>query len=180
MKLYSCDPETKVIGQNVLGFVENVQRDEIQPILKKHGLEKIDPDVWYPLQKWLDVLKELSIHNSMTNFVAIGMGISQTAPLPPGILDLPFEAFFLQALPTAYHMQHKDGDAGIIQAEKVSDTTIKMTVITPYPDDLEYGVTYGFARRIAPANMKFTVSYDSAIKRRDDGGEKTVILVNWE
>jgi hypothetical protein len=175
----SYDPDAKVIGQNALSFIQNVNSDDILPILKKYGLSQIDPGTWYPLQQWLNVLSEISEqNNAMFNMVAIGAAISETAILPPGAENLSLEQI-LFAINDVYQMQHQ-GNVGHIATEKVSDTHIKLTVCVPYPDDLEYGTTYGFVRRFLPSSDSFNVFYDADTLRHDEGGDCTVIHVQWE
>jgi hypothetical protein len=47
------------------------------------------------------------------------------------------------------------------------------------PDDLEYGILYGFAKRFL-AGTQFTVWYDEDLPRMDQGGDQTVIHVKWK
>jgi hypothetical protein len=47
----------------------------------------------------------------------------------------------------------------------------------PYPDDLMYGMMYGFVRRLAPAGSGHIVAYDETITRKDQGGDYTVIHI---
>jgi hypothetical protein len=177
---YTCsDPSAAVIGQNMLSFIQNVNAADILPVLEQHGLSHIEPDKWYPLQEWLDILSELSSQsNAMFNMVAIGTAISETAILPPGAEQLSLEQI-LFAINDVYQMQHQ-GDVGSVITEKVSDKHIKLIVCVPYPDDLEYGTAYGFARRFLPGSTLFTVEYDANAPRHDQGGDNTIIHIKWE
>lgn len=175
----SPDPHTEVIGQNVLSFVQNVNANVIRPVLDSHGLSHIEPDKWYPLQRWRNVLSDLAGEsNAMFNMVAVGMAISETAVLPPGAEQLSLEQI-LFAINDIYQLQHH-GQVGSVRTEKISDKHLKLTVCVPYPDDLEYGTTYGFARRFLPKGTLFTVEYDQDLPRHDQGGDSTVIHITWE
>lgn len=176
----SFDPNTEVIGQNLLAFVQNMQSSEIMPVLEEHGLTNIDPNTWYPLQQWLDVLTALSDRSgAMFNFVAIGAAIAQTAFLPPEVERLTFEQVMF-GINDYYQMQHRNGDAGSITVEKAGDKHLVLSVEVPYPDDLEYGTAYGFARRFLPPRSDFTVKYDGQTSKREDGGAATLIHITWE
>jgi hypothetical protein len=176
----SFDPKVEIIGQNVLSFIQNVEAEAMQPVLKKHGLLNIQPDTWYPLQDWLDVLSDLSAQsNAMFNMVAIGTAISETALIPPEVAAMPLEQF-LFIVDNVYQMQHRNGNPGHIRTERVDDHHIKLTVQVPYPDDLEYGTTYGFVRRFLPKGTQFTVRYDPDVPRREHGGDATIIHVSWD
>lgn len=176
----SFDQKVEVIGQNMLSFVQNINAQNVMPLLKKHGLAEIDPEQWYPLQRWLDVLSDLSAQaGGVFDMVAIGAAISQTALMPPEVEKMPFEQF-LYLVDQVYQMQHRNGDAGKVEIEKVADRHMKVIVRVPYPDDLEYGTTYGFAHRFLPKDARITVEYDPDLPRREEGGERTVIHVTWE
>lgn len=178
-KYTSFDPNAEIIGQNLMAFINCVQHESIAPILDKHNLANIEAENWYPLQAWLDVLSDISEQGSaMFDFVSIGMAISESAVLPPEVDQLPFEVFIL-GLNDAYQMQHRNGDVGSIEVEKVEDRHVKITVQVPYPDDLEYGAAYGFARRFL-GGTHFTVKYDKDQTPREKGGEDTVIHIEWD
>ncbi|MBI5958152.1 MAG: hypothetical protein HY866_05430 [Chloroflexi bacterium] len=176
----SFEPNVEVIGQNLLSFIQNVNAEHIEPVLRKYGLAVIEPEKWYPLQQWLDVLSDLAIQSGgMFDLVAIGAAISQTALMPPEVEKMPFEQF-LFLVNDVYQMQHRNGKAGEVKVEKIADQHMKIVVRVPYPDDLEYGTTYGFAHRFLPKGTKILVEYDPSLKRRDQGGESTTIHVTWE
>lgn len=180
MRHYIATPEAETNGQSIQAFIDNVQSEEIRPILENHNLTSIDPEAWYPLQQWLDVLNDLAQQpNQMFNFIAVGMGIAKHTFLPPEVEQLPF-ATVMSNIDAIYQGNHRGGYVGKVAFEQISDTHIKFTLIdVVYPDDLEYGVAYGFARRLLPEGSHATVEYDTDIKRLDDGGEKTVIHVKW-
>ncbi|MCL4878088.1 MAG: hypothetical protein KJ064_15625 [Anaerolineae bacterium] len=176
MSTYVCDPQAEVIGQNVLALVQSLYARNLDPILEKHGLDRIDPQQWYPLQKLLDVLRDLAIRDSCpTNFVALGTALTETARVPElNELDEVFMFF-----DDAYQRQHRNGDVGERYVEKVGKNHLKITLDVPYPDDLEYGAAYGLARRFIQPGHHFTLEYDSHVKRRDEGGQKTVLHLRW-
>ncbi|NDJ36563.1 MAG: hypothetical protein GYB64_18075 [Chloroflexi bacterium] len=180
MREYTCAPEVEVLGGNVLGFIHNVQEDEIKPALEKMGLTEIKPEEWYPLKDWLEVLNDLNRRgNTMYNFVAVGIGIAENAPFPPEVEQMPPVAVF-EMLDTVYQAHHRGGDVGKIIVEKVADQHLKITLDgIVYPDDLEYGVAYGFAKRFLPEDSDFLVEYEEGVTRLDDDGEKTIIHISW-
>lgn len=176
----SFDPKAEIIGQNVLGFVECVNKDRILPFLKKHALNPIDPNRWYPLQKWLDVLNDMvTAEGSMFDFVSVGMKIAETAVYPPEVENLPFAAFVMM-IPQVYQMQHRNGNVGEERAEQLGEKHLQLIMRTPYPDDLAYGVVWGMARRFLPAGTSFLIEYDETEPRRDHGGETTVLDISWD
>lgn len=175
------DPNTEVIGQNVLAFVECSSRDTIMPFLHHHELSHIDPEQWYPLQKWLDVLSDLANSKAaMFDFVSIGVKIAETAVYPPEVESgqVPF-AELVMLIPQIYQIQHRGGDVGIEQTEKIGASHVRLIMRTPYPDDLAYGVVWGMARRFLRGGERFRIAYDETEPRRDHGGERTILDISW-
>jgi hypothetical protein len=175
-KYTAFDPQSQVIGQSTLAFVQCVNSDEIRPFLAKHGFSQIEPDQWYPLQAWLDVLSDISTQgtNAMFDFVSVGMKISELALLPPQMFQMPFEEAFLQFSTSGYYMNHR-GNVGEVSIERVSPGHLRTTLRTPYPDDFLYGIQYGAARRFMPQAQPFTLEYDPNLPSREQGGETTVL-----
>ncbi len=176
----SFDPNVEIIGRNVLGFIKSANRDNILPILEKHDLAEIDPEKWYPLQNFLDVLSDLSEQgDAMFDFVSIGIKNAETVVFPPEFEGLSFD----ETLALTSEMSktlHRNGDAGYITVEKVSEKRVKYTLKMPYPDDYVYGELYGMARRFLPPGTHFVMTYDDDIPRREHGGEVTIIHLTWE
>jgi hypothetical protein len=176
----SFDPNVEIIGQNVLGFIECSNQDSIRPLLKQHGLTDVKPDQWYPLQLWLDILSDISNQSgAMQDFVSIGVKIAETAVYPPQFANLSFEEILMQSN-TTYQLQHRNGYAGEQTTEKLGDKHLLLTMKTPYPDDLAYGVVWGQARHFLPRGTQFTIQYDTSEPRGDEGGEYTRLDITWE
>ncbi len=174
----AADPSAQVLGAIVVGFIECSQRQEIWSILERRKLTNVDPDKWYLLQNWLDVLSEIAQDSgAMFNFVSVGTHIGDTAPLLAGNENISFEEMMLQ-FNENYQRSHRGG-VGEIFTEQIAENHVKCTYTTPYPDDLDYGVLYGLARRFLPKGTDFVVQFDDSLPRRDEGGEYSVMHVIW-
>jgi hypothetical protein len=176
------DPDSEVIGQQMLAFVQCVNNAQIMPYLEKHGLATIIPDKWYPLQSWLDVLHDLTSDrggNAMFDLVGIGMKMVDTSVAPPGPEQLPFDEA-LEMVNAVNRLNHRNGDIGEYIIERVADRHVKVIARVPYPDDFLYGMFYGGTRRFLPPGTRFTVSYDDSAPRRGQDGETTIIHIKWE
>jgi hypothetical protein len=174
------DPDSEVIGQQMLAFVQCVNQAEIMPYLEKHGLATIIPDKWYPLQSWLDVLRDLSSDrggNAMFDLVSIGMKLVDTSVSPPGAEQIPFDEA-LGMVNAVNRLNHRNGDIGEYIIERVGDQHVQVIARVPYPDDFLYGMFYGGTRRFLPPGTRFTVHYDDA-PRRSQGGETTILHIEW-
>lgn len=180
MRELRCPPETEISGEGILSLVQNVRTDEIQPILDRHNLGKLEPAKWYPAQIYLDVLADIRAEFRL-NLVAIGMAVGENTSLPPEAQNLSL-GDILWSVDDHYQMHHRNGDIGHAVTEKISDTHYTVTIHEGwlYPDDLEYGVIYGFAKRFLPPGTEFLVEYDPDIPRIEHGGDKTIIHIKWE
>lgn len=175
-----CDPETEVIGGTMLSIINNLQAKQIQPYLDKHGIGEIDPEKWYPAQRWLDVMNDLMESPEVSNaFVAIGMQVAERVRMPPELENAPLPVV-LDHWDDVYKMQHRGGNVGGIEIEKISDTHYKSYHRILYPDDMTYGVAYGWAKRFLPEGTQFIVKYDDEELTMAEGGDATVIHIIWE
>ena len=181
MRVLTCEPDTEIVGEDLRAIIDNLQSEEIAPYLRKYGLDNVQVDHWYPLSSFQALLNELNQSGNATpNMVAIGMSVAELGAMPPG-LDHPNLDTMLEAWDEHYQMAHRYGDIGRKIAEKVEKNHYRLTLDhCVYPDDMEYGVLYGFAKRFLPHGAVFMVWYDKDVQRLDQGGSQTIIHVSWE
>lgn len=180
MIVYTCDPNLELTGQSALALIQSMRHQYFEPVLEQHGFANIEPNAWYSLQRLLDVLNDMAQRGStMFDFVSIGLAAAENSELPPEMQELSLEQF-INAYYHVYQMRHRNGDAGYIRTERVSEKHLKIVMDIPYPDDVFYGVFYGYARRFVPSDHKFTVKYDDTLPGRDRGGDVTIIHIMWE
>ncbi len=175
------DPETEVIGQAMLSIVENLQQESIKPFLVRHNLTHIEPETWYPAERFVNLLREISdASGGMGNLTAIGMAISTKLLMPPDLENAPLSVI-LSLWNDLYHMQHRNGNIGEVQVEKITETHYRTIHTHLYPDDVTWGLAYGMAKRFLPYGTEFTVLYEPPAPRLDYGdGDRTIIDVKWE
>lgn len=181
MRTLTCDPEIEVIGQSMLSIVHNLRSDEIRPILEKYELTDINPDEWYQAQNWLHAMNEIAAETDvMSNFVAIGMQIAENVVLPPELQNATLPQV-LEAWDAIYQIQHRGGDIGYVKVETIDEKNYRTIHRHLYPDDITYGLAYGWCKRFLPAGVIFKVRYEDPFKRMDVGDHhETVILVSWD
>lgn len=115
----------------------------------------------------------------MQNIVAIGMQIATYGIDPDETTDVPLDVV-LEHWNEHMYANIRGADIGTISAEKVEDKFYRVTHNTVWPDYLQYGLAYGFARRCLPKGSSFTVWFEDIDKRLDNGGaQQTVICVQW-
>lgn len=150
-------PEAEVLGQTMIAFLENINADEMQPIMARHGLTEIDPEQWYLHQLWMDILKSIeeSNENAMMTFVAIGKEVVRTAVMPDSIQTVPDA---LNALHPIHHanLRNIPEDEGY-SIEVVADNHYIVYHNTPNPDYAIYGFLWGLVQRFRKGNADFTV-----------------------
>lgn len=176
-----CSPSTEVIGQAMLSYIDNLQAEVMRPLMEKYHLVDIQRDQWYPLLPWLHCINELAhLPSFSSNMVAVGLKVVEYAVTPPEMQDATL-AQMLEGWNIHFHANHRNGDVGQITTIKIDDTHYKTIHEHIYPDDMNYGLAFGFARTLLPKDARFTVWYEDPIYRLDYGGaDKTVIHVKWE
>lgn len=181
MRHFTCSPDVKLLGYYVSAFVDNVQYDEIAPIMSKYGLVDLDPLQTYPCHLWMEALNEIARNpNIASNFTAMGMKIGQIIPVPPEMVNPDFPQMIVD-WDHAYQVAHPSGGAGSIVAEQVGEKHWKTIHTNLYPDDFMYGIQYALSKRFLPPGTRFKVFYDPEVKPRDDGGTSTTIIhTTWE
>jgi hypothetical protein len=176
---YTCDPNIKLVGRTVQSLTHNMRADAMRDILAEHGLTEVDPDAWYPLQDVLNVLNDIATKKSaMMDFVSIGISAVEFAELSPEMAAMDF-ATFLKTYAKVFEMRHQGGTPGWIEVEEADEGHITITMNTAYPDDIYYGVWYGYARRFLGEGTPFKVRYDNATRRKGLGGEATIYHITW-
>lgn len=180
MTIYTCDPNLEIRGRTAYALLESINQENYRHILEQHGLSNINEDSWYRLQGILDILNDINQQGgAMMNFVSIGMAAAAHSVLPPEMQEMPLDKFLLAYAHHYPQHLHRNGDPGEIRVETRTKNHVVLTLDTPYPDDLMYGLFYGYARRFARPGMHFTVRYDDELPRKDLGGEYTIIHIVW-
>lgn len=173
-------PDHEIPGQILIDLANAVGSEEILPFYQAHSLTNIDPKAWYPQQTVLDIYGEMASRKggSMFDFVSIGIKEAEQAIIPPHFLALPLLTN-LQSIGEVFKLNNRGTDVGEIRCETISDHHVKMIMRIPQPDDIWYGIFYGYVRRFIPRGADFTVTYDPAVPRRDKGGDVTIIHIKW-
>jgi hypothetical protein len=181
MRHLICPPETECIGATVKAFFDNLRGFDTEPIMEEYGLLDIDPNEWFPTRRYMDALNELVQRPGFTsNLVAIGIAIGIISPLPPDLKNPTLEEVLIR-WDDMYQMLHRNADVGGITCEKIGEKHYATSHTVIYPDDMSYGILYGFGRRFLPPGTQFKVYYDPETLPRDRGGkDATVIHIEWE
>lgn len=170
--VFSNDHEQ--LGQMFLDIRHAINSEAFFPVFERHGLGEIDPEAWFPLQNFLDVLNEIEEQGGMFDLISIGKKIGEDIDIPDDMRVLPFFQL-LNLAPEIYKMHNRGSDIGWILVEEVDDKHHKLILCVPDPDDLWYGIFYGFSRRHLPSDQRFSIYYDPDEPRRNEGGSRTIL-----
>ena len=112
----------------------------------------------------------------MLDLVSIGMKIPHTAVFPPGIDSIESG---LNSIDVVHHMNHRGGEIGVYQATTVSEQQIDVLCRKPYPDNFDYRIIYGLARRFCPVGYSAAVYHDDSAPCREHGADSCLYHVKW-
>jgi hypothetical protein len=178
-KLVASTPNAEIIGQAMLGIVNNLRHDELLPLLTQYGVEKIDPERWYPQQIFLDIYRDMQDGkiNSSENMVAIAVKIVETAVFPPGINSV---ETMIQAISMIYksnirNVPETEGYWG----EIVGPGHAVVKDNSPYLPDSTYGFIWALVKRFRPEGSQFVVRILNPNAGVTDD-EPVVFDVTWE
>ena len=179
MRQLNCDPRAETLGIHFLAFFQNLADYQTKPIMEKHGLTNVQRDEWFLTRKMLYALNELAEDpDFVSGLVAIGIEIGKKIIIGK---DNPTLHDALMGWNDSYHAVHRNADVGDKICEQVDSKHYKITLTDLYPDDFNYGIMHGFAKRFLPPGTDYTVYYDPAVTPRDQGGQKecTVVHLKW-
>jgi hypothetical protein len=178
------DPATEVIGEGIAAFAAGFPgevREMGWKILEKYQIHNVLSGKFYPLQSYLDAMKEIASKFGGGMLVRIGEQIASTAVIPPSIdsLDL-----LLTMSDQAYAMNHRGGEVGHWVYTNLGTVhglrTTQIECNTPYPCQFDRGVLEGFAKRFRPAGVKdVIVRHDDLLPCRRSGGTSCTFIISW-
>lgn len=183
-ELISFSPAAQIRGEEVAAFIAGFPQ-EVQSIgvraLENHGLSAPKAGDFYPLQKFLDAMKEISDKFSAQMLFRIGEQIARHAAPPPGIDNLPQA---LSAVDAAYHIHHRGGEIGGYQFKHIGtqDGLEKASMICAdlNPCAFDLRVIEGFAKRFKPAGSSDIVArHGDTQPCRQKGMESCTYIISW-
>jgi hypothetical protein len=175
----SFHPDHEISVHFLLNMKNAINSERYASLFEKAGLMDKQADEWIPFQTFLDILNELENQGgAMLDFVAIGMKAISQAVFPPEFTTLPFEAK-MSNLGSQHPHFNRGTNYGYIKDNLVAQGHMQYHIFTPFPDNWWYGIFYGGAKRFLPPNSRFKVYYDKDKLRREEGGDETIIHVEW-
>ncbi len=170
-------PDAEIRGGQILA-IQHAMGAIAAPYFKQAGLGEVQPDGWYSMAQYLEVIYDIVNENSsvMSELVALGVVVVEHALLPPEIDTLEKG---LWAMQQGWKMNSRNAQDVIWQIEKLGENHFVCTTSSPFPADQEYGVLYGFARRFSNGH-RFVVSYENLEDRDCEEKEEIRFVVKTE
>jgi hypothetical protein len=152
------------------------------------GTVKFDADRWYPLERWLNVLKRIEKEFGHLLLYQTGMTTPKNAVFPPTVTDIHSA---LKCMEVAYHMNHavlgepmfnpgtgeiREGIGHYGYAHAPGKNLITIESTSPYPCDFDQGIIIAMAQRFQP---RAQLTHDSSRPCRKSGGERCAYHVTW-
>lgn len=143
------DPAAEINGDSIRVVLASFpNREQAHQLLQSHGLPaEPQPDAWYPLRAWLDVLADLETTCGEQAVYDAGRQVIDYSVWPPNLLTL-HEA--LRALDAAYRANVRGGDLGHYRIEGKGLREIRVECLTPNPPAFEHGIISGLVTRFRP------------------------------
>jgi hypothetical protein len=171
-------PDVEVNGPTVLSFINDMGAFKVmfQKILAENGI--IDPkeECWYSQQNWLDAFKVIAQKTGPATLKKIGMNIPSAAIWPPQIDSIEKA---LASIDIAYHINHRGGEIGHYQFEKVNDRSSRIICDNPYPCDFDKGLIEATAIRFANVGEYPLCKHQDPQVCRKTGASICTYLVTW-
>jgi hypothetical protein len=160
--------------------ISSASSEAFAELFARAGLLEKQPEDWVPAQTMLDICNEMQERGgTQVDFIAAGRQITLAATFPSEFTDLPLEQK-LFVVGEGYPNYNRGTDIGYSKSELITPQHLVFHLRTPWPDDMSHGVFIGVCERFLPPECSFKVYYDEERPRLDQGGQETLIHVEWE
>ncbi|GIV95464.1 MAG: hypothetical protein KatS3mg057_0121 [Herpetosiphonaceae bacterium] len=168
--------EGEYSGAALQSFIRGLKQSPqiITAILRKHGIDQIDPNAWYKLETARAIYADIGKMIGNASLSAVGVEIINSAVFPPGINDVKSA---LESIQPAYEMNvrgRNGSNLGRITCEFLGKRRARMTFSTPFPCALDQGIIQGCAKRFGATAL---IVHSPGC--RDQGAEACTYTVDW-
>ncbi len=122
----------------------------VQPILAEHGLDRVDPAAWYPLDTVRSIYAAVQARVGRFALRTIGRAIAEARTPPPSVKDI---RQVLAGIGAAYLQRVRGPDAGAIACSFEDDSTAILVYRTPFNCALGMGTILGFCSKYEAAPL---------------------------
>jgi hypothetical protein len=149
------------------------------------GSVAIDPQGWYPVEKWLAAFRRIGQEVGSSVLTQIGAGVMQNIQWPPGMTSVEGLVRFIDI---GYHMHHRKNGRpmfdertgaivpgiGSFQLKGEDSHRYLVECENPYPCPFDKGILSGALRRLGTGSMAF---HDENSDCRQKGGRRCTYVV---
>ena len=192
MQYRAFEPDIEILGAAVMATIGGFGplRTIVARVLCRDGLgvagAGIDVDGWYVQQAWLDALREIDERFGTEVLFNIGAEIPNNAVFPSLAVDVHTA---VASIDVAYHLNHRRAGQIMYDAttkqmlegighygyERIADTQILSTCVTPYPCEFDFGIVATMARRFEPRTIVEHVGSEC----RRQGAQACTYSLRW-
>jgi hypothetical protein len=149
--------EAQVLGAVFGVYLHNLRSEDLAPILAKHGVSSIHPNEWYPMQRMLDIQRDIhdSDENVSEKLVASGIQFAQEWSFPSETKSVPEALCALSRISNQVVRSVPDGYGFAVKM--ISEKHVWFFSNTPHTSDGVYGTLWGLVNRVKPKNDMFVV-----------------------
>jgi hypothetical protein len=175
-QFHASSANDQVAGDSILAFINAMGafRARALKVLEAHGIPEPQPGAWYPLQSYLDALREIHGTGGAAMIAAIGRKLVEGHRFPREI-DSVWTA--LATLDRDYHARHRGDDVGSFQLEQTGPSSARMLVRNPYPCELDRSLIEALAIRFRPPGALLRVEHPGTC--RNEGAEVCTLQLRW-
>lgn len=165
-------------GAGVMAFASELDglRHVGLRILARHGIVDPEPSKWYPLQGFLDALRELSAFSGPATLKAIGMRMPDHAHWP---IEVHSVEAAMWAVDAAHHLNIRGGDVGHYQYSQASARSGQMACDGPYPCPVDCGILERVMQKFAGSGTTAGHVWSHPDPCRDLSGESCTYHLKW-
>lgn len=177
----SFDRSAEVKGVEVSSIVQaadhlsTVFGERIEEMLAANGLGDVQPNSWYPLQSYLDVIRAVGRRIGEKTVFYVGKKLPELTEWPSGV-ETVIEG--MESISGAYETVHRGGDIGYYRVESVTDGELRLRCKNPYPCALDRGIIRGTGEQFSPPTAYVDLA-EQGTRCRADGAEECVYEVTW-
>ena len=156
----------EVNGAYLMGIINSMNEENVQPYREKYNLTDIQPDKWYSGLKVIDFYDDIENNmGGMFDLVAIGMNIVKYIEFPPEVDNVKAAMMMSKEM---HYGAWRNGHPGTMDVQFPADQHIRLIYENlPLPIDLVYGLCYGAVKRFveSPSNIR--------VERQQEGNKYT-------
>jgi hypothetical protein len=177
MQLFrASSPQDEVAGDSILAFTNAMGafRSRALQVLQAHGLPDPAAGTWYPLQSYLDALREIYQTRGPAMISVTGRKLVEGHRFTEAFDGI---AAALSSLDRDYHARHRGADVGSYQVSETGPDEVTVIVRNPYPCEIDRAVVEALATRFRPRGSVVRVEHDGPC--RHDGASACTLRVRW-